>query len=155
MGRVEQRPDRPGQLRLVQVAHDASPFHQADLGVLLGDDDDHGVRLLGDPERRSMTRTESLGMDRGVGQGQGRSRRDDRLAADHDSPIVQGCPRREERAQEVGRHVAVDHHAGLGHFLEAGLALEDDEGTVTVAREARRGLGDFGRHVTDGAGLGR
>ena len=48
------------------------------------------------------------------------------LADDH-GPVVEGGPGREDRQQQVGREVAVDHHAGLRDLLEPGLALDDDE----------------------------
>ena len=61
--RVEQADDRPGQLRLVQVADDPGPLDEADLAVLLGHDDDHGVGLLGDAEGGAMAGPEPLGVD--------------------------------------------------------------------------------------------
>ena len=61
------------------------------------------------------------------------------------APSWSGGPRREDRAQQVGRHVAVDHHAGLGDLLEAGLALEHDERAVAVGGQLGRRPGDLGR----------
>ena len=62
---------------------------------------------------------------------------------------------REDRAQQVGRHVAVDHHAGLGDLLEAGLALEHDQRALAVGGEPGRRAGDLGRDVDRGARFGR
>ena len=71
------------------------------------------------------------------------------------APSWSGDFGREDRAQQVGRHVAVDHHPGLGDLLEAGLALEHDQGALAVGRQLGRGARDLGRDVLDGARLGR
>ncbi len=56
---------------------------------------------------------------------------------------------------QVRRDVRVDHDARLGHLLEAGVPLEDDERAVAVGREQRGGVGDLVGDVLDGALLGR
>ena len=67
------------------------------------------------------------------------------------APSWSDGPRREDRAQELAREVGVDHDAGLGDLLEAGVALEHDQGAVALARQHARGLGDLGGDVLDGA----
>ena len=104
--------------------------------VLLGDHDDERVGLLGDAEGRPVAGPEALGVDRRLGERQQRAGREDRVAADDDGAVVERRPGREDRAQEVGRQVAVDHDAGLGDLLEPGLALDDDERAVAVGRQA-------------------
>jgi hypothetical protein len=64
---------------------------------------------------------------------------------------VQRRPWREDRADQVARDVAVDHHPGLGDLLEAGLALEDYQRAVTVARQVAGGPGDLVSDMVDGA----
>ena len=56
---------------------------------------------------------------------------------------------------QVGRHVAVDHHAALGDLLETGLALEHDERPVAVGGQVGGGLGDLVGDVPDGPRIGR
>ena len=75
--------------RLVQVAHDPRPLDQADLAVLLGDDDDDRVGLLGDAEGGPVARPEPLGVDGRLGQRQQGSGRDDPLVADDHRAIVE------------------------------------------------------------------
>ena len=118
-GRIEEALDRPGQTRLGQVAHDPGPLDQADLAVLLGDHDDHRIGLLGDPEGRAVARPEPLGVDGRLGERQERPGGHDLVLADDHRAIVQGGPRREDRLEQVGGDVAVDHDPALGHLLEA------------------------------------
>ena len=80
--------------------------------------------------------------------------RDDPVLADDHSPVVERGPGHEDRAQEVGRHIAVDHDAGLGHLLETRLSLEDDQGAMAVGRQPGRRPGDLRRDVDCRAGLG-
>ena len=49
----------------------------------------------------------------------------------------------------------VDHDPGLGGVLEAGLALEDDEGAVAVGGQLGGGPGDFVGDVVHGSRVGR
>ena len=107
------------------------------------------------PEGGPMARPEPLGVDRRLGQRQQRPGRDDPVVADDHRAVVERRLRGEDRAQQVGRHVAVDHHAGLGHLLEPGLALEHDERALAVGRQLGRRAGDLGRDVDGGARLGR
>ena len=88
-GRVEQPLDRPRQPGLGQVAHDPGALDEADLAVLLGDDDDHRVGLLGDAEGGAVARPEALGVDRGLGQRQERPGGDDPVVADDHRAIVE------------------------------------------------------------------
>ena len=76
--RVEQAAERPGELALVEVAHDARALDEADLAVLLGHDDDDGIGLLGDAEGGAMARPEALGLDGRLGQRQERAGGEDR-----------------------------------------------------------------------------
>ena len=57
----EEREERALQLRLGRDAHDPRPLDDAHLAVLLGHDDRHGVRVLGDPERRPVAGAVALG----------------------------------------------------------------------------------------------
>ena len=155
VGRGEERPDRLRQLRLAEVADDPGPLDEADLAVLLGDDDDDRVGLLGDPEGRPVARPEPLGVDRHLGQRQEGAGGEDRLVADDHRPVVERRPRREDRAEQIGADVGVEHHAGLRDLLEAGLALEHDQRAVAVGRQQRRRPGDLVRDVVDGPLLGR
>ena len=102
-----------------------------------------------------MARPEPLGVDRHLGQRQERAGGEDHLVADDHRAVVERGPRREDRPEQVGRDVGVDHDAGLGDLLEAGVALEDDERAVAVGREQRRGVGDLVGDVLDGALLSR
>ena len=102
-----------------------------------------------------MARPEPLGVDGHLGQRQERPGRDDPLVADDHRAVVERRLRGEDRAQQVGRHVAVDHHAGLGHLLEPGLALEHDEGALADRRQLGRRAGDLGRDVDGGPRIGR
>ena len=154
-GWVEHALDGAGEPGLGQVADDAGTLDQADLPVLLGDDDDDRVGLLGDAERRTVTGPEALGLDRRLGQRQERPGRHDPVVADDHRPVVERRFRGEDRAQQVGRDVAVDHHTGLGHLFEAGLALEHDQGALAVHRQLRRGARDLIRDMDGGARLGR
>ena len=88
-GRVEQALDRAREPGLGQVADDPGALDEADLAVLLGDDDDDRVGLLGDPEGRPMPRPEPLGVDRRLGQRQERAGRDDPVVADDDRAVVE------------------------------------------------------------------
>ena len=154
-GWVEHALDGAGEPGLGQVADDAGALDEADLPVLLGDDDHDRVGLLGDAERGTVARPEALGLDRRLGQRQERPGRHDPVVADDHRPVVERRFRREDRAQQVGRDVAVDHHAGLGDLLEAGLALEHDQGALAVRRQLGRGARDLGRDMDRGARLGR
>ena len=49
----------------------------------------------------------------------------------------------------------MDHHAGLGDLLQAGLALDDDQRAVTLGRQPGRGAGDLGGDDLGHPGLGR
>ena len=75
---IQQRADGAGQLRLVEIAHDPRPLHEADLAVLLGDDDHDRVRLLGDPQRGPVAGPEAFRVDRRIGQRQRGAGRHDR-----------------------------------------------------------------------------
>src|SRR3954453_4442802 len=55
-GRIEQARDCPRQQRLVQVAHDPRALHEAHLAVLLRDEHDDCIGLLGDAQRGTMAR---------------------------------------------------------------------------------------------------
>jgi hypothetical protein len=88
-------------------------------------------------------------VDRSLGQRQERSGRDDPTVADDHRAIVERRAGREDRAEQVGRDVAVDHHAGLGDLLETGLALEDDEGALADGGQLGRRARDLGRHMGD------
>jgi hypothetical protein len=110
VGRVEQGLDGPGQPRLVEVAYDPRPFDEADLAVLLGHDHDHRVGLLGDAQGGPMARPEPLGVDGRLGQREQRPGRDHPVVADDHGAVVERGFRGEDRAQQVDRHVAVDHH---------------------------------------------
>ena len=140
---------------LGEVAHDPGPFHEADLPVLLRHDDHDGVGLLGDPEGRPVTRPEPLGVDRRLGQRQERAGRHDPLVADDDGAVMERRARHEDRAEQVGRDIRVDHHPGLGDFLEAGLALEHDQRTVALGRQLGGGPRHLRRHELGGPRLGR
>ena len=75
--------------------------------------------------------------------------------ADDDGPVVEGGPRREDRQQQVGRQVAVDHHAGLRDLLEPGLALDDDERADALGGHDRRGPRHLDRDVVRRPRFGR
>ena len=81
--------------------------------------------------------------------------REDPVAADDHGAVVELRAGREDRAQQLARQVGVEHHAGLGDLLEAGLALEHDQRPVALARQLPGGLRDLGRDVLDRALLGR
>ena len=93
--------------------------------------------------------------ERHLGERQERRGGEDPAVADDDGAVVEEGPRREDRAQELAREVGMDHHAGLGDLLEAGLPLQHDQGAVALARQHARGLGDLGGDVLDGALPGR
>src|SRR5664280_1375851 len=133
-----EREDRADQLRLVEVAPDPGPLDDARLAGLLGDDHDHRVGLLRDPERRPVAGAEALGVDGRLRQREHRARRDDRRAADDHGAVVERATRREDRLQEIGREVRVDHHAGLRDLLEAGFPLHDHQGPESRARQVGR-----------------
>ena len=154
-GRIEQSLDGTGQPGLGQVAHDPGALDQADLAVLLGDDDHDRIGLFGDAEGGPMTRPEALGLDRRLGQRQERPGRHDPVVADDHGPVVERRLRGEDRAQQVGRDVAVDHHAGLGDLFEARLALEHDEGALAIGRQFGGRPRDLGRDVDRDARLRR
>ena len=99
------------------------------------------------PNRSAWTVVSASGSRRAGGQ--------DRLAADDDRAVVERGARREDRAQQVGRDVAVDHHPGLGDLLEAGLALEDDERAVAVRGQVRGGPGHLVGDMVDRPRVGR
>ena len=90
-----------------------------------------------------MARAEALGVDGHLGQRQQRPGGEDHLVADDHRAVVERRFRREDRPQQLGRNVGVDRHAGLRHFLEAGVTLEDDERPMAIGREERRGVGDL------------
>jgi hypothetical protein len=69
--------------------------------------------------------------------------------------VVQRRLGREDRAQQVGREIAVDHHAGLRDLLEARLALDHDQGAVVFAAEPERRPSDLGGDHLRRAVLGR
>ena len=71
------------------------------------------------------------------------------ITANDDGAVVELGAGHEDRAQELVRQVGMDHHAGLGDLLEASLALEHDQGAVTVVRHHAGGLGDLAGHVLD------
>ena len=80
---------------------------------------------------------------------------EDRLAADDHRAVVERGPRREDRPEQVGRDVAVDHHPGLGDLLEPGLALEHDQRAVAFGGQLGGRPRDLVGDVIDGALLGR
>ena len=147
LARAEELDDRPRELGLVQVAPDPRPLDEADLAALLADDDDDRVGVGGDPERGPMAGPEPLGLDGQLGQRQERAGGDDLLAADDDRPVVERGPRHEDRDEQVGRQVGVEHHPRLGDLLEARLALDHDERAMVLAGQQGRGVGDLGGHV--------
>ena len=140
-GRSSER-QRPRQLRLVEVAPDPGPLDEADLAGLLGDDDHDRVGLLGDPERGPVAGPVALRLDRRLGQRQEGAGGEDRLATDDDRAVVERRPRREQRLEQLGGQVAVDHHAGLGDLLEAGLPLETMSAPAAGGGQSRRRPGD-------------
>ena len=152
---IEPLAHRGGQLRLVEVPDDPAPLDEADLLVLLGDHDDEGIGLLGDAEGGPMAGAEALGVDRHLREREQGAGGQDRVAADDHGAVVQRGPRREDRAQEVRREVAVDHHAGLGHLLEPGLALDDDEGAMALGRQGGGGARHLVRDVLGDARVDR
>ena len=96
-----------------------------------------------------MTSPEPFRVDRGLGQWQKRPGGHDPPVADDDRAVVERRTRREDRAQQVRRDVAVDHDAGLRDFLEPGLTLEDDECALTVSRQSGSGSRDLNGNVDD------
>ena len=95
----------------------------------------------------------ALGVDRRLGQRQQGTRRQHAILADDDGPVMERRAAGEDRAQEVGRDVAVDHHAGLGDLLEPGLPFHDDQRAVPVARQSGRRRGHLVGDPLDGAQL--
>ena len=73
----------------------------------------------------------------------------DLVAADEDGTVVERRSRREDGPQQLARELGAEHHAALGHVLEAGLALEHDERPDPIRREQRRGVGDGVGHPVD------
>ena len=144
----------PLQLGLGRHPDDPCPLHHAHLAVLLGDHDGDGVRVLGDPQGGAVTRPEAL-RERHLGEREGGRRRpapkSPRMMTAPSWSSVRGM---KIVHRQLVRQVGVDHHAGLGDLLEAGLALQHDQGAVAVARQHAGGLGDLVGHVLDAA-LGR
>ena len=61
--------------------------------------------------------------------------------ADNGCHVVEGRVGKEDALEQLGGDARIDGHARLDDVLQAGLALEDDEGAVTLAGHARGGLG--------------
>ena len=154
-GRPHQGPDRPSQLGLIQVADDPGPLDETDLAVLLRDDDDERVGLLGDPESGPVAGPEALGVDRHLGQGQQGAGCEDGLVANDHRSVVERRLRREDRPDQVGADVGVQHDAGLGHLLEPGVAFQHDQRAVAVGRQQGGGPGDLLGDPVDGSLLRR
>ena len=154
-GRGKERPDRPSELRLVQVADDPGPLDEADLAVLLRHDDhDASVCSVMPSAARWRVPNRSVWTVISASGSRAPAARIDLVADDHRA-VVERRLGREDRPEQVGRDVGVDHHAGLGDLLEAGVALEHDQRAVAVGREQRGGVGDLVGDVLDGALLGR
>ena len=71
------------------------------------------------------------------------------VAPDDDRAVVKRRLGREERDQQVRGYVGVEHDAGLGDLLQAGLALDHDQGPVALVRQTFRGTGHLGRDMDD------
>ena len=97
-----------------------------------------------------MAGPEPFRVDRGLGQRQQRTGGDDPPVADDDRAIMERRTRREDRAQQIGRHIAVDHDASLRDFLQPGLTLKDDERALTVGRQGGSGPRHLDGNVDDG-----
>ena len=101
-----------------------------------------------------MTGPESLRVDGRLGKWEQCAGRDDRLVSDHDRAVVERAAGHEDRRQQVGGEVAVDHDAGLGDLLETRFALDHDERAVALRGQDGRGTRDFARDAL-GHPLGR
>ena len=101
-----------------------------------------------------MARPEAFGVDRGLRERQQRAGRQDRRAPNQNGSVVERAAGHEDRRQQVGGEVAVDHDAGLGDLLETRFALDHDERAVALHGQDGRGTRDFARDAL-GHPLGR
>ena len=82
--------------------------------ALLGDHDDHRVRLLGQADRGAVARAERAGEAEVAREGQEAAGRRDPVSLDERGPVVERRSGLEEAAQELGRHDRLHRHAQLG-----------------------------------------
>ncbi len=102
-----------------------------------------------------MAGAEPLDLDGGLGERQERAGGDDLFAAHDHRTVVERRLRHEDRDEQVGRQIGVEHDAGLGDLLETGLPFHDDEGAVDLRGKDGRRAGDLGRDMLGRALIGR
>ena len=108
--------------------------------VLLGDDDDHGIGLLGDPQRRAVARAEALALDRRLARGSSAPAATIVSPRMITAPSWSGLRGMKIVSSRSGERSRVDHHAALRDLAEAGLALEHHQRAGPVGcRRSRRG----------------
>jgi hypothetical protein len=149
-GAPEEAEQRVAQRLRVEVLHDVAREAEADRAALLAHHDDHGVRLLGDPERRAVPRAEAVIEDLGVRHREEHAGARDLQVADEHGAVVQLVHRlRHEQADEqLARHDAVEHDAlALRELEHVGVLLEGDDRAHAVAGQLGRGGHDLVDHA--------
>ena len=153
--RMQMRGKRTGELLLVEVTDDAGPLDEADLAGLLGNDDRERVGLLGDAKGGLMAGAEALERNGRFDGRQQRPGRQDSVTSNHDRSVMQRRPGREDRHEQIGRYVGVEHDAVLGYLLKPRFSLEHDESSVALARHSSGSAGNFSGDVGGSRLLGR
>ena len=137
----EEPEERLAERRPVEVGDDVAVEAEADAATLLAEDDDDGVGLLGDAERRAVTRPERLVEDLRVGHREEDARLRDAEVPDDDGAVVElvQALREKQADEELPLHRRVDRRPLPHHELvQVRVLLEGDEGAHAVARELRR-----------------
>ncbi len=94
-----------------------------------------------------MTRAHARMRGHRFGQRQDRAGGHDAIRPDDDGSIVKRRARHEERLEQFGGEIGVEHDPRLRRVLQPRLALEDDERPVSVGGEARGREGDLRRNA--------